>query len=409
MLAVIGLGRVGLPLALCLASRGEPVIGVDVDRAILEALERGELPFPDAFAAGMLPGCLGRTFRAVGDLEETTDLCDTFVLTLGTPLGGNMLPVQEPIFEVAGRILEATRGREGLTKPPLVVIRSTVTPGTTDALARMASWRFGLALGVDFLLAVCPERTLEGHSEELLQLPQIIGSRDERSRDAAAALFGPLGVPLVFTGPVEAELAKLFNNAHRYVNFALANEFLMIARYHGANVFEALRAANEGYKRGGIPGPGFASGPCLYKDGFLLDGCFPAAELLLTSWRLNEGFPEYLIRQVELIRPLSRATVLGLAFKADSDDSRNAPGLKLAGLLQSRGIETVSHDPVVRIAGSTTDLAEALSGAGEVFVVVPHRQYREFPWAKLIALVRSGGVVADPWRVWGQQDAVTRL
>lgn len=409
MLSVIGCGRVGLPLALCLASRGESVLGLDVNPQVRTAVERGEMPFPDGFAGRLLRETLGRTFRITGDLEEAAAECDTFILTLGTPLGESMVPDERPLASVVTGILEVALSRRPAGPPPLIVIRSTVAPGTTDGLIRMVSRRFGLVLGQGFLMATCPERTLEGHSEELLELPQIIGARDRRSRDAAGSVFELLRVRLVFTGVVEAELAKLFDNAYRYVNFALSNEFMMVARYHGANVYEALRAANEGYKRGGIPTPGYAGGPCLYKDGFFLNGCFPVADLLLTSWKLNEGLPEYLIRQVETLRPLSRVVVLGLAFKADSDDTRNSPGLKLIELLEMRGIEPVAHDPLVKRPGATTDLEEALAGAGEVFVVVPHRQYRSLPWKDLVGLVRPDCIIADPWRVWDQDDVVVEL
>lgn len=375
------------------------------------------MPFADDFASGLLDQVAGRTF-SMADLTVAAEASATFILALGTPLGLDLLPVQQPLMELALRILGmAASGRrkagdsESGSPPtlPLVVIRSTVVPGTTDGVIRAAGARLGLVLGQDYLLAVCPERTLEGHSEELLELPQIIGARDDRSAEAAAAVFGRLGIDLVVTGTVEAELAKLYANAYRYVGFALSNEFMMIARAHGARPHEALRAANLGYRRGGIPAPGYASGPCLFKDGFLLGGRMPAVGLLLAGWRVNEGLPEYFIEQVEAIRPLGKAAVLGLGFKADSDDPRNSLGPKLVELLRTRGVETAAHDPVVTGEGVTSDLTEALGGADEVFVMVPHHQYRELAWAELGRLVAPGCVVADPWLVWGQTDVVVRL
>ncbi len=412
----MGCGRVGLPLALCLAASGQPVVGVETNPAVRESLSRGEMPFPDPFSARLLSKCReadgtsGLRFRVTGDLAEAVATCDVFILALGTPLGPGALPEQRPIYQVAERIIGlAAEARVERRPPPLIIIRSTVAPGTTDGLGRAISRRFGLHPGRDFLLAMCPERTLEGHAEELLELPQIVGAADSRSRAAAEAVFRLLGVPLIPTGTVEAELAKLFCNAHRYVAFALANEFLLIARHHGASVFEALRAANQGYKRGGIPGPGFASGPCLFKDGFILSESFPAADLLLTSWKLNEGLPEYFVREVERIRGLTRVAVLGLSFKADSDDTRNSLGLKLVELLERRGADFVAHDPFAPVAGVVRDLAGALNGAGEVFVTVPHREYRELPWEELTSLVRPGAIVVDPWQTWGQADAVVQL
>ena len=410
MIAVVGCGRVGLSLALCLAARGERVLGVEIDPRVRAALGEGRMPFTDDFTSGLLQLAWGRTFALAEDLASVVAVCDSFVIALGTPLGADFLPEQEPLSRVVLSIIQAAApGLGRRPEPPLIVLRSTVTPGTTDGLIRTAERELGLLLGRDFLLAVCPERTLEGHSEELLELPQIIGTREDRSAGAAAAVFRCLGVELVATGLVEAELAKLYDNAHRYVSFALSNELMMVARAHGARPHEAFRAANHNYKRGGIPGPGYASGPCLVKDGLVLGGRLPAVGLLLTGWRINESLPEYFIQQIEAIRPLTRSTVLGLAFKADSDDSRNSLGLKLVELLRVRGVETVAHDPFVGGAGVTSDLERALRGAGEVFVTVPHRAYRALPWRELGRMVQPGCIVADPWSTWGQDDVVVEL
>lgn len=410
MIAVVGCGRVGLPLAVCLAARGREVLGVDNDARVRSLVAEGELPFRDAFAASRLRETIGRTFNLTGDLSQAVGVADTFILCLGTPLTGGTIADQRVLSEVAETILSmaTARGRLGRRLPALI-IRSTVVPGTTDGLRRVMSRKLGLTAGRDFLLAVCPERTLEGASDELLELPQIIGAEDRPSAEAARDALEPLGVPFVETGVREAELAKLFDNAHRYVGFALANELMMLARASGARAHEALRAANAGYKRGGIARPGFAGGPCLHKDGFLLSGRLPSVELLLASWRINEGLPEYFIQQVEALHELSRSVVLGLGFKADSDDPRASLGLKLAQLLRIRGTEVVVHDPRVVGPEVTADLPSALDGAGEVFVAVPHREYRALPFDRLTQWVRPDCVVADPWLVWDQDDVVVQL
>jgi len=411
MIAIVGCGRVGLPLALCLAAGGETVVGVDTDPRLRSLVNEGQLPFRDPFASSLLRETLGRTFSLTGDLERPLAEADTFVLCLGTPLAQGTLADQRVLLATAEAILSGVAGRKRGPRPPVIIIRSTVVPGTTDGLILTVRRRLGLAAGEDFLVAFCPERTLEGDSSELRELPQIIGAADDRSAEAAREVFRSLGVAFVNTGVREAELAKLFDNAYRYVGFALANELMMIARANGARIHEALRAANEGYKRGGIPLPGFAGGPCLHKDGFLLSGRLPGVDLLLTSWRLNEGLPEYFIQQVEALRPLSRSVVLGLGFKADSDDARNSLGFKLLELLKIRGASVVAHDPVIAPAEATCtgDLPSALRGAGEVFVAVPHREYRRLAWADLVRWVRPDCVVADPWRVWGQEDVVVEV
>lgn len=420
--SVIGCGRVGLPLALLLAARGHEVVAVEVDARVRDAVSRGRMPFTDPFSEPYLAETLGRTFSITGDLAVAARQCQAFVVCIGTPLGPGLLPDLSAVAGVAEGVLEGLSGKGGPVPgrpatsggpepggPPAIIIRSTVVPGMTDGLIRSLERRFGLKAGRDFFVAFCPERTLEGRSDELLELPQIIGARDEASRDAARRLFEPLGVELVDTGLVEAEMAKLACNAYRYIAFALSNELMMIAQSHGARVHEVLKAANQGYKRGGIPSPGYASGPCLFKDGLFLGTRFPAVDLLLAGWKINETLPEYFIALVERIRPLVRPVVLGLAFKADCDDTRNSLGLKLARLLEARGHEVAAHDPHVTRAGADSDLRSVLSGAREIFVTVPHRQYRETQWTELTRLAGRDCIVADPWLVWGQDDVVTRL
>jgi UDP-N-acetyl-D-mannosaminuronic acid dehydrogenase len=409
MIAVIGCGRVGLPLALCLAARGQAVLGVDSDRHLVAMVAEGRLPFQDAFAAELLPTALGRVFQLTSNLEQALLQAETFIVCVGTPLAPSAPADQGSLLATVEAILAHQAGRARASRPPLIIIRSTVVPGTTEGIIRAAERRNGLTAGKDFLIAFCPERTLEGNASELLELPQIIGAADEETASAARAVFATLEVPFVFTGIREAELAKLFDNAYRYVGFALANELMMIARANGARIHEALRAANEGYKRGGIPGPGFAGGPCLCKDGFLLTERFPGVDLLLSSWKLNEGLPEYFVQQVERVRPLSRAVVLGLGFKADSDDPRHSLGVRLLEIIRLRGVAAVAHDPAIARTAATSDLAAVLDGAGEVFVAVPHREYRRLAWDNLVRSVRPDCIIADPWRVWGQGDVVVDL
>jgi len=391
------------------------------------------MPFADPFCEPYLAETLGLSFSVTGDLSAAARRCQVFVVCVGTPLAPDLLADWSAVTGVAEGVLEARCGRGGPAPdgaetsggsgpsgeeasggprpdgPPAIIIRSTVIPGMTDGLIRSLENRFGLKAGRDFLVAFCPERTLEGRSDELLELPQIVGARDEASREVARRLFEPLGVELVHTGLVEAEMAKLACNAYRYVQFALSNELLMIAQSHGAKVYKVLQAANRGYKRGGIPSPGFASGPCLFKDGLFLGTRFPGVDLLLAGWKINEALPEYFVGLVESIRPLVRPVVLGLTFKADCDDTRNSLGLKLVRVLEARGHRVAAHDPYATRSGASSDLQGVVSGAREIFVTVPHRHYRETQWTELARLAGRDCIVADPWLVWGQEDVIARL
>lgn len=406
VIAVIGCGRAGLPLALALAGTGVRVIGVEADPARRDTLAQGRMPFAEKGTEDLLARTLGETFEVAGEIGEVTGLAEVFVVAVNTPLDERMLPDVDPIEELACAVLSSVCAVS--TRRPMLIIRSTVPPGFSRRLKSRINARLALTAGEDFDYAYCPDRVAPGQAlEEIRRLPQIIGAFDRGSAARARELFSRLGAPLLPTTPLEAELAKLFNNAFRYVSFALANECLLLADAVGADAPEAFRVAGEGYPRGAPPRPGFTGGPCLFKDGFFLSWELPGTDLLLASWKLNEGLPDYLVRRVKAIRPLGRPVVLGTGYKEGNDDLRFSPGERLIRLLRASGADPVVHDPVGQSGG--VSLRDALSGALEVFVAVPDPAYRELSWEEVKSLVAPGAVIADPWLLWGQASPVTVL
>lgn len=397
MMIVIGCGRVGLPLALALARSGHRVIGVESDPGREAALSAGRMPFHDEGADPVLKDVAGRAFTVTGDLEAALAVAQTVMIAIGTSLDDSFRPAMEPVVELAAALRLAPRRPLGL------VVRSTLAPGTSDRLVALLESRLGLRLGEDLRYAYCPDRCAGGaFFQEMREVPQIVGAFEQRSAVWAAELFASLGAPCIVTRPLEAELAKLFNNVYRYVNFALANECLLLAEGAGADPHEAIRVARNGYPRGGPWDPGYAAGPCLFKDGFFLQGDRPTPDLFLMAWRINEHLPDHLIRRAEAIRPLRGAAVLGAGYKTGSDDTRFSPALALIRLLEARGIPVAVHDPAGRWPGAKPSAAEALAGAHEVFVAVPEPAYRRIPWAQLAGWVTPGALLVDPWNLWGQ-------
>jgi UDP-N-acetyl-D-mannosaminuronic acid dehydrogenase len=279
-----------------------------------------------------------------------------------------------------------------------VVLRSTVYPGTTAFVGQHFAAR-----GCRVDVAFCPERIAEGQAlEELQTLPQIVGADHPRAGDRAEALFRTLVPTLVRTTSKEAELAKLFTNTWRYMKFAVANQFFMIADQAGVDYTNVLHAIRHEYPRAAdLPGPGFAAGPCLFKDtrqlaAFTSDH-FPLGQ---AAMQVNEGLPAYIVAALERrYDGLAGKTIgiLGMAFKAESDDARASLSYKLRKLLSWAGARVVCTDPYVQDERLTT--LECVLREGEILVLgVPHQAYRN--------LDIGGKDIVDVWGALGQGIAL---
>jgi UDP-N-acetyl-D-mannosaminuronic acid dehydrogenase len=285
-----------------------------------------------------------------------------------------------------------------LRKDALVVLRSTVYPGTTAHVVEAFRQR-GLAVDVAF----CPERIAEGHAlEELASLPQIVGADDVRAADRAERLFALLTPRTVRTTAKEAELAKLLTNTWRYMKFAVANQFFMIAHQAGVDYDNILHAIRQDYPRAAdLPGPGFAAGPCLFKDTMQLAAFtsdhFPMGQSAMT---INEGMPAYMVAAMERRYGSLRGRtvgILGMAFKPESDDIRASLSYKLRKLLSWAGATVLCTDPYVRDP-ALLPLERVLAEADVLVVGVPHRAYR--------SLELEGREVVD---IWGAVAGTIRL
>ena len=383
-----GGGHVGLPLSLAFAEAGLRVGIYDTSQATLDLIARGEMPFREAGAEELL-----RALVPTGRLTLSTEasvLCRTeqIVVVIGTPvdefLGPSMTVFERTVEAVAPFVRDGS----------LVVLRSTVYPGTTEFVSRHFASR-----GRRVDLAFCPERIAEGHAlEELHSLPQIVGADSEEASRRAGALFGHVADETIPTSTKEAELAKLFTNSWRYMKFAIANQFLMIADQAGIDYTNVLHAIRHDYPRAAdLPGPGFAAGPCLFKDTMQL-AAFTADHFPLgqAAMQVNEGLPGYIVAVLDRrYRGLEGKTVgiLGMAFKAGSDDSRASLSYKLRKLLQWAGARVVCTDPYVRDDRLTT--VESVLEESDILILgAPHRAYSD---------LRIGGKdVVDIWGVLGE-------
>ena len=255
--SVIGLGRIGLPLALSFADAGLSVLGVDSDTERLGAVAEGRMPFKEPGTDELLERVtLGLSTHAADAAQA-----DAIVLTLGTPALSHVEIDMSDIRAVLDDLLPVLR------EDHLLVLRSTVAPGTTDFVAGYLEKQRGFTVGENLFVAHVPERiAADRFMAEIGTLPCIVGGIGEASAERAGRLFEPLGAPIVQTTPVQAELAKIWTNILRYATFALPNLLMMDCERYGANVFDVIELINRDYPRGGMAAPGFTAGTCLRKD-----------------------------------------------------------------------------------------------------------------------------------------------
>ncbi|WP_433348379.1 nucleotide sugar dehydrogenase [Micromonospora sp. CA-111912] len=365
-----GCGRVGLPLGIALASRGLRVVLYDIDAAAVDRVNSGSLPFAEEGAAEPLTEAL-----AAGRLRASTEatsvgLADTLVVVVGTPVDEHL----NPDLSAVPRALE--RCAEHLHDGQLVILRSTVYPGVTALTEKLLASR-GLTVDVAF----CPERIAEGRAmTELFTLPQIVAARTPRAMERAELLFRRLTDSIVPLEPEEAELAKLFTNTWRYVKFATANQFWMMANDFGLDFARIRHAVSFDYPRAAdLPMPGFAAGPCLLKDTMQL-AAFNRNNFVLghSAMLINEGLPLYLVSRLEDRFDLATMTVgiLGMAFKGGSDDSRSSLAYKLRKILRLKAGETLCTDPYVA-DDRILPLDEVLRRADLLVIAAPHADYAD--------------------------------
>jgi UDP-N-acetyl-D-mannosaminuronic acid dehydrogenase len=377
--AVIGgCGHVGLPLAIAFADHGLRTHIYDTDVRAVERVRAGELPFYEKDAEAPL-----RRALESGTLEVSADAAvvagaENVVVVIGTPVDEHLNP--DPVA-VRRAILDC---EPYLSDGQLLVLRSTVYPGVTQSVERMID-----GLGREIDVAFCPERIAQGAAMvELTALPQIVGARTDRAGERAEALFRVLTDSVLRVTPEEAELAKLFTNTGRYMKFAVANQFFMMANDYGLD-FERIRdVIRTDYPRAAdLPGAGFATGPCLLKDTMQL-AAFTNNGFVLghSAMLVNEGLPLYLVSRLERRFDLAETTVgiLGMAFKAETDDTRDSLAYKLRRILRFRARDVLCTDDRVSVDPTLLPLTEVLDRSDVLVIATPHPEYRELATGKPI-------------------------
>lgn len=475
---VVGLGYVGLPLATLFAEEGAQVIGCDINPAVIQLVKMGSAHIVEHDVSWLLqegaktidntcpncgvrlfnfksetfcPSCgrlaliteygvrlsdkMAKTHKTLikkrisletlikkvtkeGRLKATTDItaatkeADIILICVGTPLKPDKTPDNTALISACHSV------GEGLKKGDLVILKSTVSPGTTDGTVKpILEKESGLRAGADFGLAHVPERIKEGHAIfEFRTIPRIAGGIDHRSAAAATSVFNIFPAPVhSFDSPRITEASKLFENIYRDVNIALVNELALICEKTGINVRAAISAANTDPKTHLLtPGPG-VGGYCLPKDPYYL--IHPSIQagykprLIPLARQVNDEMPEHVVELVkdtftELRIPVKgiRVAVLGLSFKGNSGDLRNTPAIPIINRLLGLGGDLVAHDPFANFdeikqsfpnLNCTRNVEKAIAGTNCVVIVTDHLEYAKLEASQMIRIMARPAVLVD--------------
>lgn len=377
-----GCGHVGIPLGLTLAEAGYSVALLDINGKAVEQINQGKLPFLEEGAEECLTNIIGKTLRAT-TFEGVIKESDIVFFVTGTPVDEHSNPRVHDVLKIIDHYLPL------LSPSKLIILRSTIYPGVLELVEN----RIQKALG-SCRLAYCPERIVQGKGiDEIKKLPQLVSATSQEAEDAAAELFADIASKIIRLTPREAELAKLITNTWRYLEFAIANQFYMMLEGSGVSFYRVFAALSEDYPRARhFARPGFAAGPCLYKDTMQLAAYHKRNFFLGHSAMLvNEELPVFLADQLEKKMGNlegKKIAILGMTFKADNDDIRESLSFKLKKVLEMKLAEVLPCDPYL---ADTVPLQTALETADGIILGVPHKQFKG---------LRIEKPFIDCWGIW---------
>lgn len=378
-----GAGHVGLPLSVALAGKGKRVVIYDINEQALAGISAGKMPFMETGCEPLLQRTINKTLFTSSD-ETSVGEAKFVIVIIGTPVDEHLNPIHEQLWKFFNSISSHLRGDQ------ILILRSTVFPGTTSKVRRDLQKKIP---GIEVCFAC--ERILEGKAmEELYKLPQIIAGDNPEAVSEVASLFRVLTSEIIITGCIEAELTKLFTNSWRYVQFAIANQFYMISENYGADFYQIYKAMTTNYPRTrNFPKPGFAAGPCLFKDTMQLNA-FAGNTFFLgnSAMQINEGLPNFLVSSLKSKYKLSemKVGVLGMAFKAESDDRRESLSYKLKKILRVEAMEVLCSDEYI-VDDRFVSASELVENSDIIIIGAPHKAYATLDY--------KGKIVVDIWNL----------
>lgn len=382
-----GVGRAGLPLGIALANQGQKTVLYDLNKAALKQLATGSMPFLEKGAEEVLNKVLNKSLFLSED-KQVVAHSYFVIIVIGTPVDDHLNPRFAELLKLFEEINEFIKDKQH------IILRSTIYPGTTEKINQ-----YLIDSNKKTKLSFCPERIAEGKAmDELHSLPQIVSSFDQESMNEAAALFNLLTPDIIFLHPKEAELAKLFTNVWRYIQFAVSNQFYQIADMNDLDFYRIHHAMTYKYPRvEGFPGAGFAAGPCLFKDTMQL-AAFSNNNFFLghAAMLANEGLPNYIVQKVKEKHDLSKMTVgiLGMAFKADIDDNRESLSYKLKKMFEVEAKKVLCTDVYIHEDGFVNP-KKLIDQSDIIILAAGHKEYIDLSF-------KDEQVLIDVWNYYGR-------
>ena len=371
VIVIGGAGHIGLPLSLCIAKEGFPVSIYDLNKEILKKINDGIFPYKEEGGRYLLKKILKKKNFSISSQISEIKKKNIIIICIGTPIDEYMNPVHSVIKECIDQILPY------LEKDQLIILRSSVSPKTTEWVSKYINNK---KKGID--VVYCPERVVQGETiKEIREIPQIIGAFNQKAFTKALKIFSKISKKVVKATPLEAELSKLFCNAYRYIEFSISNQFYLISEAAGIDFKEIYKIMKKDYSRASnIPSAGFSAGPCLFKDTMQLASFFKNEfSLGQQAMLVNEGLVLSLSEKIAENFDISKLNIglLGMAFKADSDDIRDSLSYKLKKKLEIDAKKVLTTDPYVKIDENLMPLNEVINKSNLLILCAPHKSYKK--------------------------------
>lgn len=360
-----GAGHIGFPLGLAFASKKKKVLLLDKNTKCLDLIKKKKVPFLEKGAENLLKKYY--KYLVCSSNDNCITQCKVIIVCIGTPISKKLIPEKKKFLQYFNSI------KNLISNNQLLIIRSSVYPGVCDEVKKI--------LGNFDNIAYCPERIVQGLSLiELPRLTQLVSGFNNFSIQKSTKLFKLICKNTIIVKIIEAELIKLFSNAYRYINFSISNQFYMMCENVGLNFNSVRGKMMKGYNRNSdIPKPGFTAGPCLLKDTMQLSDFFKHKfPLGKAAMNINESLPIFLIKNFEKKNKIKNKTVgvLGLAFKAETDDTRDSLSLKLIDYLKKKKIKHLVSDEYVK-SSNLVSVDELLKKSDIIIICTPHNAYKK--------------------------------
>jgi len=362
-----GAGHVGFPLGLIFSSKGYKVSLVDKNEENIRKINKGAPPFLEDGSKFLLKKMLKyKRIKATNKIHDVKN-SKYIIICIGTPIDKNLDPKLKNFLNFFKSL------KNHINKSQIIIIRSSIYPGICDKV-------YDIIKDKNKNLSYCPERIVQGKSiKELPEISQLISGKNKKSIVQSSFLFRKICNKIIKVKIIEAELVKLFSNAYRYIHFSISNQFFMICKDLGLDFFRIRQIMKDGYKRNAhIPMSGFTSGPCLLKDTMQLSSFYNHKfSLGHVAMLVNEGIPQFIINNLKRDFNLKNKTVglLGLTFKADSDDTRDSLAIKLLALLKKRKIKTLYSDEYCKMKGMSKR-SDLVKKSDIIIISTPHKIYK---------------------------------